>query len=419
MKVFAQFNPCFREANRTKKRYRVFYGSAGSGKSVNIAQDFIAKLSDKKYQGANLLVIRGVDETNQYSTYAELTAAINRLFGRYAEKHWRINKSPLRLQSLDTGAEIIFRGMADDRQREKVKSVTFARGKLTWIWCEEATELRKDDVEILDDRLRGELTNPNMYYQITLSFNPVSASHWIKARFFDIQSDAVFISHSTYLDNRFIDTAYHERMRLRSEIDPEGYQVYGLGQWGELGGQVLTRYKVKDFPTGPENFDRMAIGQDFGFNHANAILLLGIKDGEVYVCSEIYVFNKDKDEIIEMANRQGLPKHLFMWCDSAEPASIKTWRRNGYRAQAVTKEVDSVKAQIGWLKRRMIYIHPSCVNTFKEIQGWKYLLNKKTGLYEDEPVPICDDAMAALRYGVEGWRDKITYDKQRKGGADI
>ena len=68
MKVFAQFNPCFREANRTKKRYRVFYGSAGSGKSVNIAQDFIAKLSDKRYQGANLLVIRGVDETNQYST---------------------------------------------------------------------------------------------------------------------------------------------------------------------------------------------------------------------------------------------------------------------------------------------------------------------------------------------------------------
>ena len=417
MKVFAQFNPCFREANKTRKRYRVFYGSAGSGKSVNIAQDYIAKLSDKTYQGANLLVIRGVDETNQYSTYAELTAAIHRLFGRFAEKHWRINKSPLRLQSLDTGAEIIFRGMADDHQREKVKSVAFARGKLTWIWIEEATELRKDDVEILDDRLRGELPNKNLYYQITLSFNPVSASHWIKGRFFDFQSDSIFISHSTYLDNRFIDAAYHDRMQERAILDPEGYKVYGLGEWGELGGLILTKYKVMDFDRNPERFDTMAIGQDFGFNHANAILLLGMKDGDLYICSEIYVYQKDKDEIIAIADRAGLPRHLWMWCDSAEPASIKTWRRNGYRAEAVSKEVDSVKAQISWLKRRMIYIHPSCVNTIKEISAWKYILNKKTGEYEDEPTPIFDDAMAALRYGIEGWRPKLRYDK-RKGGTD-
>lgn len=418
MKVRAGFNPCFREANKTTKRYRVFYGSAGSGKSVNIAQDYIAKLSDKRYQGANLLVVRGVDETNRYSTYAELTGAINRLFGRFAEKHWRINTSPLRLQSLDTGAEIIFRGMADDRQREKIKSVTFTNGKLTWIWVEEATELRKDDVEILDDRLRGELTNKNLFYQMTLSFNPVSASHWIKGRFFDYQSDSIFISHSTYLDNRFIDEAYHKRMEERAILDPEGYRVYGLGEWGELGGQILTRYKVVNFETEPEFFDHMAIGQDFGFNHANAILLLGMKDGDLYVCSEIYVYQKDKDEIIAIADRSGLPRHLWMWCDSAEPASIKTWRRNGYRAEAVSKEVDSVKAQISWLKRRMIYIHPSCVNTIKEIQAWKYVLNKKTGEYEDEPTPIFDDAMAALRYGIEGWRPKLKYDK-RKGEADI
>ena len=43
--------------------------------------------------------------------------------------------------------------------------------------------------------------------------------------------------------------------------------------------------------------------------------------------------------------------------------------------------------------------------------------NKKTGEYEDEPVAIFDDAMAALRYGIEGWRPKLKYDK-RKGGAD-
>ena len=33
-------------------------GSAGSGKSVDIATDYILKLSDIKYKGANLLVVR-------------------------------------------------------------------------------------------------------------------------------------------------------------------------------------------------------------------------------------------------------------------------------------------------------------------------------------------------------------------------
>ena len=56
MKV--QLNSVFKEFNRTKCRYRLAKGSAGSGKSVDIAMDFILKLSDKKYTGANLLVVR-------------------------------------------------------------------------------------------------------------------------------------------------------------------------------------------------------------------------------------------------------------------------------------------------------------------------------------------------------------------------
>ena len=45
-KASAQFNPVFRPVNEWRGRYRILKGSAGSGKSVNIAQDYIAKLSD-------------------------------------------------------------------------------------------------------------------------------------------------------------------------------------------------------------------------------------------------------------------------------------------------------------------------------------------------------------------------------------
>ena len=71
---------------------------------------------------------------------------------------------------------------------------------------------------------------------MTFSFNPISASHWIKRKFWDWKSDDVFCCHSTYLDNRFIDEGYRRRMEKRKIDDPEGYAVYGLGEWGSLGG---------------------------------------------------------------------------------------------------------------------------------------------------------------------------------------
>lgn len=67
-KASAQFNPVFRPVNEWRGRYRILKGSAGSGKSVNIAQDYIAKLSDPAYTGANLLVVRKIEETNRDST---------------------------------------------------------------------------------------------------------------------------------------------------------------------------------------------------------------------------------------------------------------------------------------------------------------------------------------------------------------
>ena len=105
---------------------------------------------------------------------------------------------------------------------------TSKRGKLTDVWIEEATEITQSDFEIIDDRLRGELPE-GQFYQIRMTFNPVSVHHWIKKVFFDRADSDVLTHQSTYEKNRFIDEAYHRRMLRRKEVDPEGYRVYGLG----------------------------------------------------------------------------------------------------------------------------------------------------------------------------------------------
>lgn len=68
-------------------------------------------------------------------------------------------------------------------------------------------------------------------------------------------------------------------------------------------------------------------------------------------------------------------------------------RRPASELRPVKKEPGSVKAQIDFLKGRKIHIHPSCVNTLKEIQQWKWKKDATTGLYIDEPVEFMDDAM--------------------------
>lgn len=410
MKITVKANPGFKEVNQSRKRYIVMKGSAGSGKSVDTAQNYILRMMKDK--GRNLVAMRKSDITNRDSTFAELTGAIYRMFGDKAEQYWQINKSPLKLTCKANGNQIIFRGMNDDKQREKLKSITFQKGKLTDVWLEEATEFTQADLEIIDDRLRGELPE-GQFYQIRLTFNPVNKSHWIKKIFFDIPDPNVLTHHSTYLGNRFIDDAYRARMERRKIVDPEGYLIYGLGEWGEIGGLILHNWEVKEISDNLQDYDDIAIGQDFGFNHANAILLLGWKDGNVYIISELYGHEKDSSEWIGEAQKTGLPKNKQMWCDSAEPDRIKMWKDAGFRARAVSKEPNSVKAQIDWLKGgtikgkkvdRKIFVHPSCVNTIKELQQWKWKKDEKSGEYLDEPVPVMDDAMAALRYGVEGWR---------------
>lgn len=414
MNINVKMNSCFKEVDRSKKRYIVMKGSAGSGKSVDTAQHYILRLMKDK--GRNLVAMRKSDITNRDSTFAELTGALYKMFGDKYDKYWQVNKSPLMLTFKPNGNQIIFRGMNDDRQREKLKSITFPRGKLTDVWLEEATEFTQADLEIIDDRLRGELPE-GQFYQIRMTFNPVNKSHWIKKVFFDRRDPDVLTHSSTYLQNRFIDEAYHRRMERRKEVDPEGYQIYGLGEWGEIGGLILHNWDVTDISLNLNDYDDVAIGQDFGFNHANAILLLGIKDDDIYILNEVYCFEKDTSEIIPLAQEADIPMNKEMWCDSAEPDRIKMWKEAGYRAKPVDKggSQGSVKAQIDWLKgvvskskavKRKIHVHPQCVNTIKELQQWKWKHDEKTNTYLDEPVPFQDDAMAALRYGIERWRKR-------------
>ena len=225
-----KFYPLLREDSH---RYLLLYGGAGSGKSVFAVQRFLYRLLTLPL--CNLLVVRAVAATNRDSTFALFRQVISR-WGLSAL--FTCKESDLRITCAN-GNSVIFKGLDDT---EKLKSVTFPKGELTDIWVEEASEMREEDFNQLDVRLRGKGTHK----QMVLTFNPVSVLHWLKRRFFDRQDPRALVVKSTYKDNRFLDEDYKATLESYKATDPYYYSVYCLGEWGVLGQTIFDAQKVTE-----------------------------------------------------------------------------------------------------------------------------------------------------------------------------
>jgi phage terminase large subunit len=211
------FNPLFYKLRKSNTRFVISYGGAGSSKSWTQAQNEVIKALESKEK---TLIIRKVGTTIKDSTRPLL---VEQVIPSFKCSHlWTLNKSDNILTNTINGSQILFRGLDDP---EKIKSIA----GLTRIWIEEASELTEDDFDQLNLRLRGQ---ENL--QIVLTFNPIVETHWIKKRFFDTERGDTTIFKTTYLDNKFIDDAYKEQIESYKEIDPNKYEVYGLGNWGVM-----------------------------------------------------------------------------------------------------------------------------------------------------------------------------------------
>ena len=219
------FNDVYLPYLTNTDRYLVFYGGGSSGKSYFIAQRWVYKLIQPKR--CNLLVTRNTGDTNRTSTFPLFKQVIA---DWKLTEHFKINESDMHITCKLTGNEIVFKGMDDI---EKVKSITYANGELTDIWCEEATEMQEADINQLKVRLRGGKSKK----QMILSFNPVNIQHWIKKHFID--SGLATVCFSTYKDNKFLTDDDRKALEDLQYTDEYVYEVYCLGKWGILGKTVF------------------------------------------------------------------------------------------------------------------------------------------------------------------------------------
>ncbi|MBR4973847.1 MAG: PBSX family phage terminase large subunit, partial [Clostridia bacterium] len=225
---------------RDTKRYRVLKGGKGSKKSATTALNFIYRLM--KYSDSNLLVVRGVMNTHRDSTFAQLKWAQEKLGVVHL---WENTVSPLEMTYKPTGQKILFRGFDDVL---KLASTTVAKGYLCWVWIEEAFEIASEaDFDKLDLSIPRGNVPEYLFKQTTLTFNPWSATHWLKKRFFDTEKGNVSTYSTNYLCNEFLDDtdrAVFERMKTENY---RKYTVAGLGEWGIAEGLVFENWQELEF----------------------------------------------------------------------------------------------------------------------------------------------------------------------------
>ncbi|WP_096348678.1 PBSX family phage terminase large subunit [Anaerotignum propionicum] len=377
-----------------KNRTEVYYGGAGSGKSVFVAQ----KTAIKALRGKRkILVIRKVARTLKDSCVDLMKQTLN---GLGVWDKCKFNKSTSDIE-LPNGSLFLFKGMDDS---EKIKSIT----GITDIWIEEATEISMDDFTQLNLRLRAQTPNLQMF----LSFNPVSKANWCYQLFFAKPTDA-FVLKTTYLDNKFLPQAYVDSLEHMKETNYTYYKIYALGEFCSLDKLVFSNWEEKEFDVNELIVTKQyttLTGLDFGFTNDPTALIVSLCDTKA---RELYIFDEYGDigllnpDIANIIKSLGYSKNIIM-ADCAEQKSIEEIRRAGVpKIKKCAKGSDSVLFGIQQLQQYKIYVHPKCTGVITEFQNYSWEKDRNTNEYVNKPVDKFNHYIDALRYSMQIIKGKM------------
>ena len=380
------------------KRYEIYYGGAGSGKSYFVAQKLVIKaLTDRR----KVLVLRKVGRTVKNSVFQLILDTLN-LF--QIKDKCKINKTDFSIE-LPNGSIFLCSGLDDP---EKIKSIA----GLTDAWLEEATEFTQDDFNQIDLRIRDPLAKDQ---QLILSFNPVSKASWCYLQFFaenpelDEFRSKVEIVKSNYTNNPHLPQAYVDSLLLLKATNPVYYGIYALGDFGSLDKLVYSNWQKFEFNKEDIKGD-LIIGLDFGYTNDPTALVAAIVNAEE---NRIYVFKEWggtgllNDDIAKNIIDFGFAKSIIK-ADSAEQKSIDEIKRAGVlRISPCTKGQGSILQGIQKLQQYELIIHPDCKEILNELQNYAWEKDKQTNEYINKPIDKYNHYLDALRYALQCLDERI------------
>jgi len=232
-------------------------------------------------------------------------------------------------------------------------------------------------------------TNEDIY----VDYNPVAEFYMHTDVMKQQEHDFIIL---TYKDNEGLPETIIKELESRKE-NKNFWQVYGLGQLGEVEGKIFRDWQIIDEL--PHEARLLRRGLDFGWNDPAAIVdVYKLNDG--YIVDEVYYGRETSnrklaDVILNHDNT------VITVADSAEPKSIDEMKEYGVNVMGCTKGPGSVMARIKNVQDKRMSVTKRSVNVIREYRNYLWKTDRD-GKILDEPEHEFSHSLDALTYALEG-----------------
>lgn len=294
----------------------------------------------------------------------------------FKEKHWDKTNS---IYTFGSGSQIEFFSVD---QSEKVRGARRDR-----LFVNEANNITFQAFEELEVRTKE---------FIYLDWNPTN-EFWYYTDVRNKRSD-VEETILTYKDNEALDQAIVDSIEQRK--DRKGWwQVYGLGQLGEVEGKIYKDWAIIDSVPHEARLERF--GLDFGYSNDPSALVAVYRYNGGYILDEIaYTKGLQNSQIASIIQNQEV--QALVIADCAEPKSIDELRNYGITVLPCTKGKDSVKQGIQFVQDQRISVTTRSLNIIREYRNYLWETDKD-GKILNEPEHTFSHSMDAIRYGLQSF----------------
>jgi len=234
---------------------------------------------------------------------------------------------------------------------------------------------------------------------VWMDWNP-SEEFWFYTEMLGRREDIDFIT-LTYKDNEALDEITIKEIESHKH-NKQWWQVYGLGQLGELEHKIYKNWQIIDEI--PHEAKLIRRGLDFGYSIDPTVLEdIYEYNGGYIIDEQLYQKGLSNKSIADFINN--LPEQgTLVIADSAEPKSIDEIASYGVNIIPATKGQGSVLQGIQYVQGLKISVTSRSVKTIKAYRNYLFTIDKNGNVINvpNDSVHEWSNPMDAIRYGFNG-----------------
>ncbi|MBU0615833.1 MAG: terminase large subunit [Nanoarchaeota archaeon] len=370
-----QFTTATRKIREMRARIRAVPGGTSASKTISI----LLHLIDLAQSDKNPTLTSIVSESFPHLRRGAMRDFLNIMIGHgyFKDRDWSKSDS---IYNFETGSKIEFFS-AD--QPDKLRG-----GRRDRLFLNEANNVTFDAFEQLEVRTKD---------FIFLDWNPSSEFYYytdVKGKRNDVEEVTL-----TYLDNEALDKRVVDSIEQRK--NRKGWwQVYGLGQLGEVEGKIYKGWEILDEL--PKEAKLLRYGLDFGFSaDASAcVACYGWNGG--FIFDEIfYQKGLSNRQIADLLKTQ---EDALVVADSSEPKSIVEISDYGILIKGAVKGQGSVTQGIQFVQDQKSFMTKRSVNVIREYRNYLWQTDRE-GKIINVPEHAFSHSMDSIRYALQGFDD--------------